>query len=203
MTVPTRLRHLAAAAAFGAAAVCCWAGCSAQRDYRVLSVFFDGVPDPHAKAATQTSTTPGVARAGPGGKQARVVASSHKPFAEEKCTACHADPTQVFASALNSDLCMKCHQKVMDEYPAMHGPVIGKACLWCHEPHDSTFPSLLKTTDASLCIQCHERAGLSTKVPAHHAETGSCLDCHGGHGGDRPPFHRGSAATSTRPPATP
>ena len=196
-----RLKHLAAATSFAAAALCCWAGCSAERDYRVLSAFFDGVPNPRAKVATQPSSTPGVTRVGRSGKDTRVIASSHKPFAEEKCTACHAEPTQIFASALNSDLCMKCHERVMDGHPAMHGPVIGKACLWCHEAHESTFPALLKTTDASLCIQCHERGGLTTRVEAHRAETGSCLDCHYGHGGDRAPFLRASTAASR--PTTP
>lgn len=193
------LKRMAAAAAFGAAALCCWAGCSVERDYRTLSIFFDGVPDPHAKATTQNSITPGVPKPGQAAKSARVVASTHKPFAEEKCTACHANPTQVFASALNADLCLKCHDKVMNEHPAMHGPIVGKACLWCHEPHDSSYPSLLKTTDASVCLQCHERATLSTRVEAHRATTGSCLDCHYGHGGDRPPFLRASA--TSRPAA--
>ena len=190
-----------AAAFFGAAALCCWTGCSVERDYRTLSLFFDGVPNPHAKATTQNSVTAFDSKPGQAGKAARVIASPHKPFAEEKCTACHADPTQVFASALNSELCMKCHASVLGEHPAMHGPVIGKACLWCHEPHDSPFASLLKTTDASLCIQCHERATLSTKVEAHPATTGSCLDCHYGHGGNHPPFLRAASATSRPAPA--
>jgi predicted CXXCH cytochrome family protein len=198
-TPKNALRHALAAAAFGAAALCCWAGCSPERDYRTLSLFFDGVPDPHAKAATQNSVTVGVSKSGQAGKSTRVIASVHKPFAEEKCTACHADPTQVFASALSSDLCMRCHGPVMAEHPAMHGPVVGKACLWCHEAHDSSFPSLLKATEASLCLQCHERATLSTKVEAHHATSGSCLDCHYGHGGDRPPFLRVGA--TSRPAA--
>ena len=201
-TPRNRLTNLAAATAFFAAALCCWAGCSVERDYRVLSTFFDGVPNPNAKAATQSSSTPGLARAGQANKGTRVIASTHKPFSEEKCTACHAEPTQVFASALNSDLCMKCHQKVMDAYPSMHGAVVGKACLWCHEPHESAFPALLKTTDASICIQCHERPSLSTRVDAHRLDVGSCLDCHGGHGGDRPPFlHASSAASRPTTPA--
>jgi predicted CXXCH cytochrome family protein len=90
---------------------------------------------------------------------------------------------------------------VMTEYPAMHGPVIGKACLWCHEPHESTSPSLLKTTAATLCLQCHERELLTTRVDGHRLETASCLDCHKGHGGHAIPFLRADALTlpATRP----
>jgi predicted CXXCH cytochrome family protein len=199
---PNPRKRLAALVAAGAVALGCWVGCSEQRDYRTLSVFFDGVPDPNAKAKSDASSTTGPTKRDAGGKTVRVIASTHKPFADEKCTACHAQPTQVFASALDSNLCMKCHEKVLDAYPAMHGPVIGKACLWCHEPHESSSPSLLRTTAISLCIECHDRATLSTRVDAHKADAGSCLDCHSGHGGAKAPFLRAAALMPNIPAKT-
>jgi predicted CXXCH cytochrome family protein len=177
-----------------------WAGCSVERDYQTLSLFFDGVPDPHAKATTQDSASAELSRLGPAMKQSKPIASTHKPFAEEKCTACHTRPTEVFASALDSNLCVKCHEKVLDAYPSMHGAVVGRACLFCHEPHDSSYASLLKTNAPDLCVQCHERVALTPRVDAHALEGISCLDCHTGHGGDKPPFLR-ATPLRTAPPA--
>ena len=182
------------------AAVVGWAGCSAERDYKTLSFFFDGVPDPHAKAATRVSTDE-IAEMSPEARKRLPVRSIHKPYADEQCTACHAQTAQVFAVAQDSNMCMTCHKPVLDEYPVMHGPIVGKACLWCHEPHESASPNLLKTTGAALCAQCHERELLSRKTPGHLSESGSCLDCHTGHGGHKAPFLRASAATPATKPA--
>ena len=194
------LKGLAAGAVCAAALA--WSGCTPEKRYQTLTFFFDGVPDPHApKKSTRDTSTPEISVMGtplPGGGR---VASVHKPFAEEKCTACHATPSEVFAATMDTNLCLNCHQPVMSEYPAMHGPVVGKACLWCHEPHQAAAPSLLKTTAPSLCLQCHERELLSTKVEGHKSETQSCLDCHQGHGGHAVPFLRADAgaAPTTQP----
>lgn len=179
-----------------------WAGCSVERDYQTLSIFFDGVPNPHAKATTQNAgSTADLTRPGAAAKAGKPVASTHKPFADEKCTACHTRPTEVFASALDSNLCIKCHEKVLDAYPAMHGAVVGRACLLCHEAHDSPYPSLLKTTAADLCTQCHEPGTFKSRVDGHNvamttnADVVSCLNCHTGHGGEKPPFLRPNVIT--------
>jgi predicted CXXCH cytochrome family protein len=180
-----------------------WWGCNAEKDYKTLTFFFDGVPDPHAskRSSADLSTPRSAGLSVTGGVGGGQVVSVHKPFAEEKCTSCHAQPSDVFSATMDTNLCLNCHQKVMTEYPAMHGPVIGKACLWCHEPHESTSVSLLKTTAASLCLQCHERELLTTRVEGHQQETGSCLDCHKGHGGHAIPFLRADALAlpATRP----
>ena len=75
-----------------------------------------------------------------------LLASTHKPFVEEKCDACHAGGSgaiTAFAS-VTSDVCLKCHTGTPHQYPMMHGPVAVTACLWCHNPHESNQPSLLK-----------------------------------------------------------
>jgi predicted CXXCH cytochrome family protein len=184
-----------------AALLMLWAGCSvSDKNYKVLSVFFDGVPNPNAPLASAEESAGGKKGSGP----RPVMLSQHKPVKDQQCTACHADPGQVAISALDSNLCMKCHEKVLAEYPAMHGPVVGRACLWCHEAHESQYPSLLRTTAATLCFQCHERELLS-KTEGHTANA-ICVDCHGGHGGARPPFMRAETAkwkASTQPSGAP
>src|SRR5690349_6366922 len=104
-----------AAAAVGAAALA-WSGCTPEKRYQTLTFFFNGVPDPHApKKSTRDSSTPEISVMGtplPGGGR---VASVHKPFAVEKCTACHATPSEVFAATMDTNLCLNCHQPVMSE----------------------------------------------------------------------------------------
>jgi predicted CXXCH cytochrome family protein len=178
-----------------AAAALLWAGCSPEKHYKTLSIFFDGVPDPNAKTSTAKAAAASGNKLGAPGRQGGPIASIHKPFAEENCTACHAQATQIFASAMDANVCLNCHQKVLDAYPVMHGPVIGKACLWCHQPHESPSPWLLKTQAATLCTQCHERESLTQHSEGHRSESASCLDCHTGHGGHALPFLRADAST--------
>ena len=105
-----------------------WSGCSVTpQNYKVLSFFFDGVPDP--------SVPPGAigVRRGPDGKPTFVVV--HKPYAEERCDECHR--TKYRPSKNDSSICLKCHAPVQTQYQRMHGPVVATACLWCHSPHES------------------------------------------------------------------
>src|SRR5437868_12147121 len=72
-----------------AAALLCllalFVGCSTEKRYKVLSFFFDGVPNPHAPAASAQgeldSQQPGAA--------VRPIAYIHKPYGENKCNECH------------------------------------------------------------------------------------------------------------------
>ena len=98
-----------------------FAGCSSEKRYKVLSFFFDGVPNPNAPAAGSqdefaSQRTGGVAVP---------VAYIHKPYAENKCSACHENAGGSFEDfqKLESSICLRCHQDVTDKYPIMHGPV--------------------------------------------------------------------------------
>jgi predicted CXXCH cytochrome family protein len=173
-----------------------WEGCSVERNYKTLSLFFDGVPSPEAraKAAALSGINPD-ARKSP-------TYSLHKPFGEDRCTDCHNNISAL--TSVSADVCMKCHKQVPTEYARMHGPVAAGACLWCHSPHESPQAHLLKKPAREVCIQCHE-AGLldATRIPAHADAAASCLDCHGGHGGPAAYFLReGISRTATpMPPA--
>jgi len=176
-----KFRHATAAVSV-AIAVLTWLGCGTpQERYRVLSVFFDGVPNPNP--TTQESTA--AALSNPGASTARpVLLSVHKPYVDKQCQACHETAQgTVSASMLNNDSCVQCHEGVLTQYPKMHEAVTNKACLWCHEPHGSRFTKLLRTDTAALCTQCHDRGLLSTNTPEHQSAEGSCLACHTGHKG--------------------
>ena len=63
-------------------------GCGTpEKRYEVLSFFFDGVPNPNAELAAQTSER--VRRSG-----GTVALVRHKPFVDENCVACHKSAEQ-------------------------------------------------------------------------------------------------------------
>ena len=148
-------------------------GCSTvESRYKVLSIFFDGVPDPNAaKLVVRQKST---------GRPIFV----HKPYAEQNCDACHTATQDIFARAMvPPERCFNCHPNVLSEYPKMHGPVASKECLQCHSAHQSVEPHLLKVESPRLCLNCHLPATLSVATAAHKDPKISCLDCHSGHGG--------------------
>ena len=178
------------------------AGCGTPHErYRVLSFFFDGVPDPD-----KPKTVAKVATTGPATVQLSIL-SRHKPYMENKCDVCHrsaAGEIQEFSEAYK--VCVQCHAQVPRKYPKMHGPVAVGACKWCHAPHESVYPSLLKDAPLKLCTQCHEPNLLGNKPPAHNDGRTSCLDCHSGHGGTAAHFLKPGAVPqwpTTRPATRP
>jgi predicted CXXCH cytochrome family protein len=159
-----------------------WLGCGTpEQRYKVLSTFFDGVPNPHP--ATRDSALAGIGVAGAGGARP-VLLSVHKPYADKQCQACHDSSNPgPSTNVLTSAPCLTCHESVLNQHPVMHEPVTTRDCLWCHEPHASKFTMLLRTDAAPLCTQCHQRDLLSTNTPEHKSDDVSCLTCHVGHGG--------------------
>jgi predicted CXXCH cytochrome family protein len=157
-----------------------WGGCSVERHYAVLSVFFDGVPDPNAPKRPVRGT----------GEVAVGIVSSHLAFEERRCDECHAQTARFSFSVdgftgLDGTVCLKCHAEVTSEHPDMHGPVVANACLWCHEAHESPFAHLLRTEGPEMCLSCHEFAeDVDARVPEHQDLTRDCLECHGAHGGN-------------------
>ena len=147
-------------------------GCTVtNRNYKVLSFFFDGVPDPNLPAGVVTRVE--------GGKPA--VAVLHQPYAEERCEVCHR--TRYRPTREDSSICLECHAQVKSAHAVMHGAVEANACLWCHNPHESSHPALLRDSDRKVCSQCHTPSMLGLSVPEHRDESRGCLECHSGHGG--------------------
>lgn len=150
-------------------------GCTVTKDnYATLSFFFDGVPDPATLAG---------GAAPPGDATLMAMVSTHRPFAEDKCDACHK--TRYRPSRNDGSSCLACHDRVLTEHNWTHGAVAGGACLWCHAPHESARRWLLRGPDRKVCAQCHSATLLSgSTVPAHQDESVSCVACHFGHGGE-------------------
>jgi len=172
-------------------------GCSTQKNYKVLSFFFDGVPDPNAPQPVLVSQTSGNGPGASGPVEARKY--QHQPYAEKKCAACHTADQKHLTSLSAPELCLKCHTNVVNRYAVMHGPVSVGQCLWCHEAHASNQEHLLKSTGAELCLQCHDRHLLPDDTPGHRAEEAICLDCHTGHGSDQPSLLRAQTPTVAPP----
>ena len=150
-------------------------GCSVQKNYKTLSFFFDGVPDPNAQTGTKRGT------------MLRPV-YVHKPYAEAEktgnCDVCHLQTDDIFSRAkVKENLCISCHAPVQQEYAVMHGPVGAAACRECHAAHTSANQHLLKLPAPGLCMNCHEQDFLSAGVPQHKMPKVDCLTCHSGHGG--------------------
>lgn len=169
-----------------------WSGCSVEKNYKLLSTFFDGVPDPNApmrfdsRAIAMSSTY-----------------SEHRPFVDEACLECHKDPTDMLLAMDDSSMCMSCHSDIPNRYAYMHGAVTGNACLMCHNPHLSALPNLLRDDGPDMCMKCHE-FDAQTLTPSHEDLSRKCLDCHSGHGGDVPFFlHSTPIAAQRKPPGEP
>lgn len=174
-----------------------WSGCTVTAEnYPLLSMFFDGVPDPNAPmGGTDGGKTQVDIRRSP-------TYTIHKPYAEDKCAECHSSRFRLGRD--NSSICLKCHEPVTSEHPRMHGPVAAGACLWCHIPHESAYAHLLRDLSRPVCTQCHVEGLLSSEtVPAHADAARECLECHFGHGGDNAKFLREPGAAETvRSPAS-
>lgn len=165
------------------------AACTSEKQYKVLSFFFDGVPNPKYKTTqvVPKDTTD---------EKAVVVASTagrpemyqHKPYAEEKCKSCHEEG---FSNALLKpvpDLCFTCHKDFDNQYKTLHGPVTAGACLMCHNPHESTLEKLAERPGQDLCLYCHDSGQVFKS--RWHGQLGNknCTECHNPHGGDNRGF---------------
>jgi len=182
MTIKTRhpyRRQRLLLTGFASALLCAgvWAGCSLEKNYATLSFFFDGVPNPEAKA--RASAASGVTA----DMRSSATYTLHKPFGADQCAECHT--SQLKITSRDSSMCLPCHKDEPTRYARMHGPVAAGACLWCHAPHESAEAHLLRKPSREVCAQCHDRTLLSAElVPEHGGESDrSCLDCHSGHGG--------------------
>jgi predicted CXXCH cytochrome family protein len=181
-------------------------GCAVEKHYKLLSFFFDGVPDPALIEAGRSEVERVRAAGG--------TVYTHEPYKNEQCDGCHRTPEGRMVMKVTAAVCMNCHSDVPDEHRFMHGPVVigGEgACLWCHSPHESTIKSLLRAESGTVCRQCHDASLARRKIPAHADESRACVDCHSGHGGTNRFFLHANqvapairSATETSPtPASP
>ena len=151
--------------------------------YRVLSVFFDGVPSPdvqtepfEAEATTEVDEVEAPAR--PAG-------SRHGPFAKRQCEVCHDLGRSNELKGKRTEICRTCHTEDMFEGAVVHGPVAAGQCYGCHDAHQSRFPHLLFDAGSALCDRCHDVETFAA-AQQHRTDKGEdCLGCHRPHVADK------------------
>ncbi len=198
------LHALLAALAAGALLL----ACSAERRYRTLSFFFDGVPDPNAPPPpevygprfdpTQLTAEQRAAMLARRIEPPKI--TTHRPVAEKRCEACHrierSDSGPIAFSGvpeLNAppeELCFRCHS--FGPARIVHGPVARGLCLSCHLPHQSPHDHLLRQADQkSLCGACHSGETFVTEEAHRAYGDRACSSCHDPHASDREALLRG------------
>jgi predicted CXXCH cytochrome family protein len=158
-------------------------GCS----HKVLTVFFDGVPDKNDSINLADKQT---------GKKAdstlirelaaNEVASKnkeHPPYARKKCELCHDPNRNGKLLEPQPGLCYQCHDAFEAKFE--HGPVVSGNCTSCHSPHKSDNPKLLLRTGQALCLKCHDSGRLMTAPEHEKVADSSCTICHNPHGGNK------------------
>lgn len=145
--------------------------------YKILSFFFDGVPEPRTalrqeKHEEKTTYIANIL------KQKKTV--EHGPYAAKICHGCHKRDTNELLTTVEK-LCLNCHPMEI-ENKWVHGPIAAGGCRVCHMPHSSGYAFLLVADAEEFCFYCHNRADVINKP--YHQDTKGCLGCHDAHSGD-------------------
>lgn len=156
-------------------------GCEPKTEsqYKTLSFFFDGVPDPARRAAEELRKEQEKEESGK--KQVKRVQAQHAPFAAKQCDGCHRKSTNALVLPIDQ-LCFRCHSlDTSKKYT--HGPVASGGCRICHSPHGSGFPFLLVAKPEEFCFYCHDKKSVS-RNEKHAGLTEECTACHEAHSSD-------------------
>lgn len=112
--------------------------------------------------------------------------SSHPPFTEGSCDACHQGSAQKLAENGSRQLCFACHSDTEAALArgGVHGALDAGECVACHSPHASRQASLLKAEPDAVCGGCHpdQLPGPGEKAHGAIAALG-CQVCHLPHQG--------------------
>jgi predicted CXXCH cytochrome family protein len=160
--------------------------CAPESRYKVLSFFFDGVPEPKPAHVVLDSTnhSPKIMTKREMIGLHETTLTFHPPFQNKECENCHERRSGNRLVDPLPDLCYNCHDNFSDEYDYVHGPVRGGFCTECHNPHSSMREKLLVRDQKDLCVYCHQ-SGQILNQEIHEDVTGAdCLDCHNPHGGN-------------------
>jgi predicted CXXCH cytochrome family protein len=160
--------------------------CSVQDHYRVLTFFFDGVPNPNVSKQSDNTkilkkdpdSTKVIAEAG------RQDFFLHPPYLEKECDKCHNQERMGSLKQSMPGLCTQCHTDLDMQYDFMHGPVDAGYCTQCHNPHKAKEKKLLIRTGKELCLYCHDAEGLYQSPFHDESSETNCIICHNPHGSD-------------------
>ncbi|MCK5056288.1 MAG: hypothetical protein KAT34_06510 [Candidatus Aminicenantes bacterium] len=152
--------------------------CSVKKNYKILSLVFDGVPKPGSEKKIIPANQPQKPGEIKREREVTVMLSSHPAFKERKCGDCHDTGRANLLKKERNDICYSCHKKEKFAGDYLHGPIAVGECLTCHLPHESKYERLLKSKDKKACFDCHDEADL-TKIEQHEEkEDRTCLSCH-------------------------
>jgi predicted CXXCH cytochrome family protein len=162
-----------------------------EKRYKTLKIFFDGVPDPNARAEKKEDESPKNKQPTDQNKKRPVqewvkIESRHPDYYNRKCENCHNKSAANFLKTGREKFCFTCHDQSDFQGDFLHGPVAGNDCLVCHLPHQSRHKYLLKETGAGMCLECHMREDVALN-PVHAGvdfEKGNCTQCHYPHAAD-------------------
>ena len=158
--------------------------CSVAKNYKTLSFFFDGVPDPNQKKAAAEQSA---AKKGSQSKRIRpviVIKSGHPDYAKKRCSKCHDNTKQSYLKTSRDKLCFTCHKAEKFTGKFLHGPVAVKHCHTCHLPHNSRYPRLLVKIKRPLCLQCHKEEEINIIRDHTTRQYDDCVRCHLPHAAD-------------------
>lgn len=168
-------------------------GCSTPGKQKLLTLFFDGVPQPgqtnqpaiqydedgrplvfneHAQTNAGSAIVP--------------VFFKHAPYEENNCSECHKSKYSVEMKASQREVCGSCHKESSSVLPAkfVHMPVENSECSACHDAHGSPIAKMLLKPADKLCADCHEgfqEFPSTAKVFHMPVANGECSSCHTPH----------------------
>lgn len=158
--------------------------CTPEKQFRVLSFFFDGVPDPNKKVEDSVF----VSKDSLGNATSSVITKPesylHKPFGENKCKSCHQSEFSNELIKPIPELCYTCHEDFGSKFQTLHGPVVSGNCLGCHNQHEAKYEKLLDREGQDICLYCHEQKQVMRNKVHEKIGTANCTTCHNPHGGD-------------------
>jgi predicted CXXCH cytochrome family protein len=186
-----------------------------ERRYKVLTVFFDGVPKPGTQQEQEKPGEPSRQDKTPREAQRIVIRilSKHPDYENRTCDNCHDRSANNFLRAPTDRICFQCHEE--EEYMGtyVHGPIAVGGCMVCHFPHESRYDKLLIANSREICLYCHQAEDVALN-PSHSTlsldvsptadskdqqeqenqqeQPGFCTPCHDPHKGDNRFFLRSS-----------
>lgn len=160
-----------------------------EKRYKVLRVFFDGVPDPSLEKEKEEAAASQAAEAAPAAAARKVkpqfvpMKSRHPDFADRNCSKCHDQSSANYLNTKRDKICFSCHDSSDFQGRYLHGPTAVGECLACHLPHESRHERLLRAESAVMCFECHLREDVAANEVHEDVdlEKGMCTECHSPH----------------------
>ena len=173
--------------------LCCiiFLSCAQNQRYKLMSFFFDEVPDPSKK---DKAVFEPVFESSPKDSLKNKLISDtelivqwvfHPAYQKKECNKCHDRTNSLALIEQQPELCYSCHKEMENKYKLLHGPVAAGFCSECHNPHSSKIEHLLTRKGRRLCTHCHELNDIKKNSSHANINNTNCTKCHNPHGGEK------------------